>query len=282
MAAAIRCKSARKRLSGNNLVYLPGREKRKKSEDDSAERHKEASRRSDDHDLEKLRKAYEALEAAHKEIRESHIEMIMNLAIAAEYKDPDTGNHILRISDYSNELAKMIDLSEEDREILRYASPMHDIGKIGIPDRILQKPDKLTPQEWEIMKQHTEIGWRMFCNSKSPLLKAVADIALSHHERFDGAGYPHGKKGNDIPFFGRIVAIADIFDAVVSERCYKKGWSFNEGIDYIRSLAGTHLDPELVSVFVRNKKQVADIYDANVTIQKYINEFKNQKPDAAQ
>ncbi len=262
------------------MAYLPGREKKKKSEEGQTERREGSlERRSDDLDVQKLKIAYESLEAAHKEIRESHIEMIMNLAIAAEYKDPDTGNHILRISDYSNELAKMVGLSDEEREILRYASPMHDIGKIGIPDRILQKPGKLTPEEWEIMKQHTEIGWRMFCNSKSPLLKAVADIALSHHERFDGGGYPHGKKGNEIPLFGRIVAIADIFDAVVSERCYKKEWTFREGIDYIRSLAGTHLDPELVSVFVANKKQVGDIYDANVTIQKYINEFKNLKPD---
>ena len=264
------------------MAYIPGRNKKREEGDPSPEDKgwKEPLLRSDDLDIQKLKTAYDSLESAHREIRESHIEMIMNLAIAAEYKDPDTGNHILRISDYSNELAKLLGLSDDEREILRYASPMHDIGKIGIPDRILQKPGKLTPEEWEIMKQHTEIGWRMFCNSKSPLLRAVADIALSHHERFDGSGYPHGKKGNEIPLFGRIVAIADIFDAVVSERCYKKEWSFTEGIEYIRSLAGTHLDPELVSVFVQNKKQVGDIYDANVTIQKYINEFKNLKPDS--
>ncbi len=250
----------------------------RKKDKDPEEEKKDATPTPDDLDVQKLKHAYEALENAHKEIRESHIEMIMNLAIAAEYKDPDTGNHILRVSDYCTELAKSLGLSADDIEIIRYASPMHDIGKIGIPDSILQKPGKLDPQEWEVMKQHTTIGWRMFSVTKSPLLKAVADIALSHHEKFDGSGYPLGKKGNEIPLFGRIAAIADIFDAVVSERCYKKEWSFKEGIEYIQSLAGTHLDPELVLVFIQNKKQIGDIYDANITIQKYIHEFRNQKP----
>ena len=254
------------------MAYLSGRKK----DDDSGREKRHEIRRTDDHDVRKLKNAYEALDAANKEIRESHIEMIMNLAIAAEYKDPDTGNHILRISDYSTEVARILGLSADDIEVLRYASPMHDIGKIGIPDRILQKPGKLDPEEWEFMKQHTLIGWRMFSASKSPLLKAVADIALCHHEKFDGSGYPHGKKGNEIPLFARIVAIADIFDAVVSERCYKKEWSFKEGIEYLESLAGHHLDPELVKIFVENKKQMGSIYDANITIQKYINEFKNQ------
>ena len=264
------------------MAYIPGRSKKREEGDPGPEDKggKKPLQRSDDLDIQKLKTAYDSLESAHKEIRESHIEMIMNLAIAAEYKDPDTGNHILRISDYSTEMAKILGLSEDEIEVLRYASPMHDIGKIGIPDSILQKPGKLTPEEWEIMKRHTEIGWRMFCNSKSPILKAVADIALSHHEKFDGSGYPHGKKGNEIPLFGRIVAISDIFDAVVSERCYKKEWSFKEGIEYIQSLAGSQLDPDLVNVFLENKHRICDIYDANVTIQKYINEFKNQKPDA--
>jgi len=188
-----------------------------------------------DIDLSKLKKAYESLEEVHKEIRESQIELILNLAIAAEYKDPDTGNHILRISDYSTELGRSVGLSGEDLELIRYASPMHDIGKIGIPDRILQKPSKLDPDEWDIMKQHTVIGWRMFHNSSSPLLKAVAQIAVSHHERFDGTGYPHGTKGNDIPVFGRIIAIVDIFDALVSKRCYKDQWSFENAVAHIKT-----------------------------------------------
>lgn len=257
------------------MAYLPGRDK-KKPEAEPLDRRADPGRRDEDLDLKKLKVAYDSLDAANKEIRESHIEMIMNLAIAAEYKDPDTGNHILRISDYSTEVAKALGLSEDEIEILRYASPMHDIGKIGIPDRILQKPGKLDAEEWEMMKQHTVIGWRMFSNSKSPLLKAVADIAISHHEKFDGSGYPYGKKGNEIPLFGRIVAIADIFDAVVSERCYKKEWSFKEGVEYIQSLAGSHLDPDLVSMFLKNKSLIGDIYQANITIQKYINEFKNK------
>src|SRR5206468_887188 len=125
-------------------------------------------------------------------------------------------------------------------EILRYASPMHDIGKLGIPDRILQKPDKLTPEEWEIMKQHTVIGARIFKNSKSPLLRAASEIDLSHHEQYDGRGYPQGLKGEEIPLFGRIVTMVDIFDAVVSKRCYKSASSFQEGMDYIKKLSGTY------------------------------------------
>ena len=260
------------------MAYLPGKKVRKpkQSRRPQAERGPRREESRLDIDLEKLKKAYEDLEEAHRQIRESHIEMILNLAIAAEYKDPDTGNHILRISDYATEVARALGLPEEEIEILRYSSPMHDIGKIGIPDRILQKPGKLNPEEWEIMKQHTVIGARMFQSSKSPLLKAAANIAVSHHERFDGTGYPHGLKGKDIPLFGRIVAMVDVFDAVVSKRCYKSASSFQEGMNYIKELAGTHLDPDLVETFVKLEGKIHDIYDANTTIQQFVNEFGNE------
>ncbi len=230
-------------------------------------------------DLNKLQRAVGDLEEVNRQIRESHIELILNLAIAAEYKDPDTGNHILRISDYSTELGAALGLSADDLETLRYASPMHDIGKIGIPDRILQKPGKLDPDEWELMKQHTVIGWRMFHNSSTPLLKAVADIAISHHERFDGTGYPNGTKGNMIPLFGRIISVVDIFDALVSKRCYKSEWTTDDAFKHIKSLAGNHLDPGLVDAFTRKKKRILDVYRANQTIQQYIDGFNaaNQK-----
>jgi putative two-component system response regulator len=250
------------------MGYIRGRQPK-----DGDERREELRRR-DDIDLEKLKQAYLDLEEVHKQIRESHIEMILNLAIAAEYKDPDTGNHILRISDYSTELGKAVGLSKDELELLRYASPMHDIGKIGIPDKILQKPGKLDPDEWEIMKQHPLIGWRMFHNSTSPLLKAVAQIALTHHEKWDGTGYPHGTKGKDIHVFGRIVTIVDVFDALVNKRCYKDAWSFEQGLDYVKSLSGSQFDPELVSVFVKIEKGVRDIYEANQSIAKYIDDFK--------
>lgn len=231
------------------------------------------ARRSAPVDVEKLKRAVMDLEEVNRQIRESQIELILNLAIAAEYKDPDTGNHILRISDYSAELGKAVGLRSDELEILRYASPMHDIGKIGIPDRILQKPGKLDPDEWEMMKQHTVIGWRMFHNSSSPLLKAVADIAISHHERFDGTGYPHGTKGERIPLYGRVIAIVDIFDALVSRRCYKTEWTVDDAFRHIQELSGTHLDPGLVSAFLRSKKKVLEVYQANKAIQQFIDGF---------
>ncbi len=247
------------------MGYISGRRKKKQLEDNERQKSRPA-----DIDLEKLKKAYEELGLIHRQIRESHIEMILNLAISAEYKDPDTGGHILRISDYSTEIARTLGMGEEEVENLRYASPMHDIGKLGIPDAVLQKTGKLNEEEWRVMKTHTLIGARMFQNSKSPLLRAASQIALTHHERFDGSGYPNGTKGKDIPIFGRIVAMVDVFDAVVSKRCYKEKWSFEDGFDYIASLGGTHLDIELVRVFSKIKDRVREIYDANVNIQQYI------------
>lgn len=250
------------------MAYLPGRK--------GPEEKRLSVRRQDDIDLEKLKRSYELLEEVHRQMRESHIEMILNLAIAAEYKDPDTGNHILRISDYATELGKAVGLNETDAELLRFASPMHDIGKIGIPDSILQKPGKLTPEEWEVMKTHTLIGSRIFQNSNSPLLKAISEISLSHHEKYDGSGYPNGLKGGSIPIFGRIVAIVDVFDAIVSKRCYKDASSFEEGFAYIESLGGSHLDPDLVKVFKSCGAAIRQVYDANQAIAGYINEFAGQ------
>lgn len=212
----------------------------------------------------------------HRHVRESHVEMILNLAIAAEYKDPDTGNHILRIADYSTALAGELGLSEDEIDQLRYASPMHDIGKLGIPDKILQKPGKLTPEEWVVMKTHTLIGARMFQSSKTPLLRAASDIARTHHEKYNGTGYPNHLAGKDIPIFGRIVALVDVFDAIVSKRCYKEASSFEEGLDYIGSLGGNHLDPDLVKVFFKGEANIRKIYDANQSIQKYIEESHNE------
>lgn len=253
------------------MGYISGRRKQRHHAEESGR----PKPRPADIDLEKLKKAYEELGQIHRQIRESHIEMILNLAISAEYKDPDTGSHILRISDYSTEVARAVGMNDEEVENLRYASPMHDIGKLGIPDAVLQKTGKLNDEEWQVMKQHTLIGARMFQNSKSPLLRAASQIALTHHERFDGSGYPQGMKGKEIPIYGRIVAIVDVFDAVVSKRCYKEKWSFEDGIDYIGSLGGTHLDPELVKIFTKIKDRIRQIYDANVDIQDYIEESRN-------
>ena len=254
------------------MAYIPGRKRKPTKAAEAGGRKKARSARLDI-DLEKLQEAYEALEKSTRHLRESHIELILNFALAAEYKDPDTGNHILRISDYSAELGRALGLPAEELELLRYASPMHDIGKIGIPDSILQKPGKLTADEWEVMKQHPLIGSRIFSNSSSPLLQAVSVISLTHHEKVDGTGYPRGLKGKEIPLYGRIVALVDVFDAMVSKRCYKSELSFEEGFEHIRSLAGTHLDPDLVETFVRIKERVLAIYQANRSIQRTIEEF---------
>lgn len=254
------------------MAYIPGR--KKTGIDENLDK-KQEKRRPDDIDVLKLEQAYKDLGDMYRQVRESHVEMILNLAIAAEYKDPDTGNHILRISDYATEVAAALELPADDIDHLRYASPMHDIGKVGIPDKILQKPGKLTPEEWTLMKQHTTIGARMFQSSKSPLLKAAAQIARSHHEKFDGSGYPEGLKGQDIPLFGRIVALVDVFDAIVSKRCYKTASSFEQGLAYIESLAGNHLDPDIVRIFLKIDKNIRKIYDANLSIQEYIEESQD-------
>ncbi len=260
------------------MPYIPGRKKQKKREEaEPREPHRPGPTFRDrpaDLDVLKIKSAYAELEAAHRQIRESTIEMILNLAIAAEYKDPDTGNHILRISDYSTEIARSLGLPADEIEILRYASPMHDIGKIGIPDNILQKPGKLTPEEWEVMKTHTLIGARIVGHgkSKSMLLNAAAEIALCHHEHYDGSGYPQGLRGDKIPLFARIVALADVFDATASERCYKKKWPVEEALKYIRSMAGTHLDPHLVRVFATIEDKIQRIYKANTSIEEFIRE----------
>ena len=155
------------------------------------------------------------------DLQESYLETIFTMTRAAEHKDEDTGAHVQRISYYSRELARMLGLDEEFVDKIFFASPMHDIGKIGIPDHILLKPGSLTPDEWEIMKGHTSMGAKILGNSKSPYLKMGAEIALNHHERWDGGGYPNGKRGEAIPLTARIMNICDVYDALRSKRPYK-------------------------------------------------------------
>ncbi len=260
------------------MPYIPRRKKKdekEKEKEDNAEKEafKKIQAKPVDIDLLKLEKAYAELKESHQKIQETHYEMILRLAIAAEFKDPDTGQHILRIGDYSTAIARQIKLSAHDLEILRYASPMHDIGKIGIPDAILQKPAKLNADEWRIMEQHTVIGAQIFKSAQSPFLRAVSEIALTHHERFDGRGYPNGIPGGKIPIFGRIVAVADIFDALVSKRCYKEAWPFEDGVEYVESLSGSHLDPDLVGAFIKAQEEIRSIYQANKSINEFVKDF---------
>lgn len=183
------------------------------------------------------------------ELEESRLEIIRRLGRAAEYKDNETGNHILRMSKSSQLLALAAGLSEQEAENILLAAPMHDIGKIGIPDEILLKPGKLDPQEWEIMKTHVTIGADLLDGSDVPLLRMAKNIALTHHEKWDGSGYPAGLSGDTIPLEGRICAICDVFDALTSERPYKKAWPVKDAMQFIQQQSGMHFDPALVSLF---------------------------------
>ena len=202
-----------------------------------------------------------------------YAEMILRFALAAEYKDIDIGTHIVRVSDYSTSIAEALRLSPQESIIIRYASIMHDIGKIGIPDKILHRR-KFTEKDFDVVKEHALIGHRIFAGARSPLLQAAAAVALTHHERYDGSGYPNGLKGKDIPLPGRIVALADSFDAIVSKRSYKKARSFSQAVNIIRRESGTHFDPVVVRAFLKNLPKIKQIFKANKTIQKFLKENK--------
>jgi len=182
-------------------------------------------------------------------LRETRLQIIQRLGRAAEYKDNETGLHVIRMSHYAREIALAGGMSTGDAEELFNAAPMHDVGKMGIPDAILQKPGKLTPDEWEIMKQHTQIGAEIIGDDNSTLLQLASIIALHHHEKWDGSGYPHNLAGDDIPIEARIVALADVFDALTSKRPYKEPWTIEDTTDYILAESGKQFDPDLVAAF---------------------------------
>ena len=188
-------------------------------------------------------------------------ETVFRLCKAAEYRDPETGAHILRMAHYSRLIAKHLGLPEADQDLILQAAPMHDIGKVGITDNILLKPGRLTGPEFEIMKQHAEFGYELLHGSTSKVLQAGAEIARGHHEKFDGSGYPQGKKGEEIPLFSRIVAVADVFDALTSERPYKKAWTLEQAVDFLNTGAGTHFDPACVQAFLNGFDEVLEIRD---------------------
>ena len=197
-----------------------------------------------------------------QELHDREEETLIRLAKAGEYRDEDTGNHIIRIARYSRLIANHLGLSEELCDLIAQAAPMHDIGKIGTPDAILLKPGRLTPEEFKIMQQHTEVGYEILKDSPSKYLQTGAVIALSHHEKFNGQGYPHGLVGDKIPLEARIVAVADVFDALVSNRPYKKSWPVEKAFDYIREERGKHFDPDCAEIFVNQSTQVLEIHNA--------------------
>jgi putative two-component system response regulator len=183
------------------------------------------------------------------ELQTTRLQIIRRLGRAAEFKDNETGNHVIRMSHYARLTAQAMGMGAAAVEILFHAAPMHDVGKIGIPDNILLKPGKLDEVEWEVMRQHPAMGARILGNHKDELLQAAGSVALTHHEKWDGTGYPHGLVGAEIPIFGRIVAIADVFDALTSVRPYKKAWTVEAALQMIEEGAGKHFDPGLITPF---------------------------------
>jgi response regulator RpfG family c-di-GMP phosphodiesterase len=201
------------------------------------------------------------LSRLYQDIEETQKEVISTMGHAGEFRSKETGNHVKRVAKYSYLLAKLYGIKEDEARILEMASPMHDIGKIAIPDDILNKPAKLTPEEFEIMKTHAQIGYEILASSKKTIMRAAAIVAGEHHEKWDGTGYPNGKKGEDIHIYGRISAIADVFDALGSDRCYKKAWELDKITQLFKDEKGKHFDPDLVDLFFANLPEFLKIRD---------------------
>ena len=199
--------------------------------------------------------------ALHKELEDTQREIIYKLGEVGETRSKETGKHVKRVAEYSKLLAQLIGLDEKNADLMYTASPMHDIGKIGIPDSILKKPGKLDDQEWEIMKTHSEIGFDILKESKRKILKAAAIVSYTHHEKYDGSGYPNGTVGEKIHIFGRITAIADVFDALGSKRVYKEVWDLDKILNLIKEEKGKHFDPKLVDAFLNNLDKFLEIRD---------------------
>lgn len=202
----------------------------------------------------------EEVAKATADIRNREKEAILRLSRAAEYRDPETGAHLLRISNYSRLIAQRLGLPDVEQELILEASPMHDVGKVGIPDAILLKPGRLDEEEYRVMQRHARIGYEILRDSPAPLLQVAAQIALSHHEKYDGTGYPQGLAGEDIPLHGRIVAVADVFDALTSARPYKPAWPLDRARDFLLAQSGKHFDPRCVEVFLAAWASMIEIH----------------------
>ena len=202
------------------------------------------------------------VEVATQQIVSREHETLLRLAKAGEYRDEVTGNHVVRMAKYSREIGGALGLSEKECDEIEYAAPMHDIGKIGIQDKILLKPGKFDKDEWTNMQEHTRIGHAILSNSQSRYIQTGSIIALNHHERFDGSGYPNGISGKDIPLVARIVAVADVYDALISIRPYKAAWSTADAQDYLHKHAGSQFDPICVEAFFERLDVISSIHKA--------------------
>ena len=195
------------------------------------------------------------------ELKKTRLEIVQRLGLAAEYKDNETGLHVIRMSHYSHIIARAAGFDEAMAEDLLHAAPMHDIGKIGIPDFVMVKEGELNIEERQLIQAHTLMGSDILADSEVPLLQMAQRIAMSHHEKWDGSGYPYGASGKKIPQEARITSLADVFDALTSRRRYKDAWSFENSVEEIKALSGTHFDPEVVVAFEKVLPQMREIYD---------------------
>lgn len=193
------------------------------------------------------------------ELDRTRAEIIHRLCNAGEFRDEDTGRHVARIGRLSSRLAEMAGAPADFVERVANAAPLHDIGKIGIPDRVLLKPGRLDPDEWVVMRTHCHLGAQILADSGLALLDMASEIAMTHHEKWDGGGYPHGLSGSDIPLSGRLVAVCDVFDALLSHRPYKEPWPFDRVLAYLGDVSGTHLDPHLANLFLDNAEEMMAI-----------------------
>jgi len=210
-----------------------------------------------------IEEGIEQIESLNEEIISTQKEVIYAMGEVAERRSKETGNHVKRVAEYSKILALKYGLSEEEAEMLKLASPMHDIGKVGIPDHILNKVGKLTDSEFEIMKTHTSLGYDMLKYSNKKILQAAAIVSKEHHEKYNGNGYPEGLKGEDIHIYARITALADVFDALGSDRVYKKKWDDQEIFQFLKEERGEHFDPTLIDLFFENLDEILEFRNAN-------------------
>lgn len=240
-----------------SAVYKSEKEKRKELEDS----HKQLLKYA-----EALNKANLELKERNEEIREAYIDTIHRLVLATEFREENTGEHIMRLCRFSVLMAQKSGLSDKEVQNIFYATPMHDVGKVGIPDKILLKPGKLTKEEFECMKTHTTIGAKILSDSKADIIQIAKKIALSHHEKWNGTGYPEGLSGTQIPLEGRIVGLLDVFDALTSKRPYKNPYPLDIALEIIKKERGKHFDPDIVDIFLDNFPEIKRIQDEISTI----------------
>ena len=207
----------------------------------------------------KVKEKTQELHELNKELEDTQREVVFTMGAIGERRSKETGNHVKRVAQYSYLLAKYYGLSEQEAQMLKEASPMHDIGKVAIPDTILNKPARFTPEEFEKMKEHAKLGYEMLKHSNRPLLKMAAIVAYEHHEKWDGTGYPHQKKAEEIHIYGRITALADIFDALGSHRVYKPAWDDEKIFQLFKDEKGKHFDPKLIDIFFDNLDQFLEV-----------------------